>query len=114
MAQKTMTILEDDIDGGEATGTVSFSLDGTSYEIDLNDTNASSLRDAFATWVGHARKTTSRGPAPKKTAAPAKKAAAGANDTAAIREWAKANGHPVSDRGRISAEVKDAYYKATA
>ena len=56
MAQKVHIVLEDDLDGSEATQTVSFALDGTSYEIDLNDKNAAALRDALATYVGHGRK----------------------------------------------------------
>ena len=56
MAQKVQIILEDDLDGSEASQTISFALDGTSYEIDLNDKNAAVLRDALATYVGHARK----------------------------------------------------------
>ena len=58
MAQKVHIVLEDDLDGSDATQTVTFGLDGTSYEIDLNDKNAGALRDALATYVGHARKVT--------------------------------------------------------
>jgi hypothetical protein len=60
MAQKVNIILVDDIDGSDASETVTFGLDGTSYEIDLNDTNAAALRDALATYVGHARKVSHR------------------------------------------------------
>jgi hypothetical protein len=56
MAQKVNIVLVDDLDGSEATESVSFGLDGTSYEIDLNDKNAAQLRDALAPYVGHARK----------------------------------------------------------
>ena len=58
MAQKVHIVLEDDLDGSDATQTVSFGLDGTSYEIDLNDKNANALRDALAKYVGHGRKVT--------------------------------------------------------
>ncbi len=58
MAQKVNIILVDDVDGSEATETLSFGLDGTTYEIDLSDKNASGLRDALAPYVGHARKAT--------------------------------------------------------
>ncbi len=106
MAQKVQIILEDDLDGGEADETVSFALDGTSYEIDLNEDNATKLREALATYVGHARKVTgsrggrgrakssasSSGPSPKE-----------------VREWARENGHEVPDRGRIPADVREAY-----
>jgi len=47
MAQKVHITLEDDLDGGDATETVSFGLDGRSYEIDLNDKNAGKLRKAL-------------------------------------------------------------------
>ena len=56
MAQKVSIILVDDIDGGDASETVQFGLDGTSYEIDLSDKNAGALRDALSGYVGHARK----------------------------------------------------------
>src|SRR5215213_4306718 len=56
MAQKVQVILVDDVDGGEATETVSFALDGVSYEIDVSEPNAAKLRDALAPWVGHARR----------------------------------------------------------
>jgi hypothetical protein len=113
MAQKVQVILVDDIDGGEADETVSFSLDGVSYEIDLSESNATELRDALAQWVGHARRvggrsTTRRAAAPKKNgAAPAAKA-----DLAEVRSWARESGYEVSDRGRVSAQILQAYDEA--
>lgn len=56
MAQKVQVLLVDDLDGGEASETVSFSLDGTSYEIDLSADNAGKLRKDFGQYVDHARK----------------------------------------------------------
>ena len=56
MAQKVHIVLEDDLDGSDASQTVSFGLDGATYEIDLNDKNAAALRDALAKYVGHGRK----------------------------------------------------------
>lgn len=56
MAQKVHIVLEDDLDGSEATETVSFALDGATYEIDLNDDHAAQLREALAVYVGHGRK----------------------------------------------------------
>lgn len=103
MAQKTVIMLEDDIDGGPADETVSFSLDGTSYEIDLNAANAAKLRDSFAGWVGAARKA-GRGSAAGTTRRT--RARRGGNDRVAeIRAWAKSNGIKVSERGRVSADV---------
>lgn len=106
MAQKVSIILVDDIDGSEATETISFGLDGTSYEIDLNDAHAAELREAFAAYVGHARKVT----APRRAAA--RRSSGSGTDTKAVREWARANGHEVSDRGRIPADLVAAYEAA--
>ncbi|CAB4686535.1 MAG: Lsr2 family protein [Actinobacteria bacterium] len=105
MAQKIHIVLEDDLDGSEATQTVTFGLDGTSYEIDLNDAHAAELREALAGYVGHARRV---GSAPRRGARKAASAAGGPS-AREIREWASANGHEVPDRGRISADVREAY-----
>ena len=56
MAQKITTLFIDDIDGGEADGTVRFALDGTEYEIDLNARHGEELRAALGRYVTHARK----------------------------------------------------------
>ena len=111
MAQKVQIVLEDDIDGGEATQTVTFALDGTQYEIDLNDDNAERLRNAIAPFVGHGRKVTGgarRGGSGRRGAAPV----AGGASAKEIREWAHANGHAVPERGRIPADVRSAYEAA--
>ena len=110
MAQKVNIVLVDDIDGSEATETVSFGLDGTSYEIDLNDANAAALRDALAAYVGHARKVGSARRGRRTSAAAA--AAAGGPSAREIRDWARSNGYDVPDRGRVSAEVREAYAAA--
>ncbi|GAB3677753.1 histone-like nucleoid-structuring protein Lsr2 [Angustibacter aerolatus] len=120
MAQKVQVILEDDVDGSEGAETVQFALDGVSYEIDLSEANAKRLRDAFAEWVGHARRVSSRGGSGQRarrassgsTGSNSSASAAAGTDTAAIRQWAKENGHEVSERGRISATVMDAYAAA--
>ncbi|MFC7595598.1 Lsr2 family protein [Terrabacter sp. GCM10028922] len=108
MAQRVEVVLIDDVDGGKAAETVTFALDGVSYEIDLSDKNARKLRDDLATWTGHARRAGSaRAAGSRRRAASPKRA-----DLGAVREWARANGHNVSDRGRISADVQAAYDKA--
>ena len=103
MAQKVNIVLVDDLDGTEATETVTFGLDGSTYEIDLNDANASSLREALSGYVGHARKVTG-GRRARKSAA-----SSSSSNTKDVREWAKAQGMDVSERGRISADVQQAY-----
>jgi len=108
MAQRVQYMLVDDLDGTEAVETVSFSLDGVSYEIDLTAANAKKLRNDLAAWVGHARRSGGRKSSRKAGAA----GGARRGDLSAVREWARKNGHQVSDRGRISAEVLAAYDKA--
>jgi hypothetical protein len=109
MAQKVNIVLVDDIDGSEANETVSFGLDGTSYEIDLNDGNAAALREALAGYIGHARKVTggTRRSSSRRSSSGGSAAAGG--NTKTIREWAKENGYDVSERGRISADIQQAY-----
>ena len=102
MAQKVHIVLVDDLDGSDASETVSFGLDGTSYEIDLNDKNAAALRDALSGYVGHARKVSSSSRRRKA----ATTSGPGASE---IRDWARGNGYDVPDRGRVSADVRSAY-----
>lgn len=115
MAQKVQVLLVDDIDGGTAEETVTFSLDGVAYEIDLTAENAAQLRESFSRWVGHARKTGSGsrgGGRQSRGASQPRRSASSSGDATAIREWARQNGHEVSERGRISAEVRKAYEAA--
>lgn len=111
MARRIVHQLVDDIDGtvlgiGEGE-TVHFSLNSTAYEIDLTTENADALREALEPYIAGARRAsgTPRGGS-------ARKRSAASPETAAIREWAKANGHKVSERGRIPAAVIDAYRAA--
>jgi Lsr2 len=111
MAQKVLVQLVDDLDGTSSSdiSTVTFGLDGVTYEIDLNEDNASNLRDHLAEFIGSARRTGGR---VKRGGSPvAGTTGSGRNreQTQAIREWAKKNGHDVSDRGRIPAAVIDAF-----
>ena len=109
MAQKVNIVLVDDIDGSEATETVVFGLDGTSYEIDLNDENAAALREAIAPYVGHARKAGGGGGARRG----AKKSAGTSGPSAReVRDWARSNGYTVPDRGRIPADVRTTFDNA--
>jgi len=112
MAQRVQVILEDDIDGGPADETVTFGLDGATYEIDLNERNAAALRDAMAAYVGAGRRSGGRRSTRRKSSDSG--SSSSSSGTSEIREWARANGYEVSERGRISAEVKAAYEKATS
>ena len=102
MARKVQIILEDDLDGGEATQTVTFGLAGTNYEIDLSDKNADKLAKALDPFVAAARKV-------GKTSGRTKKAAVGGPTPAEIRAWANDNGYEVPERGRIPADVREAF-----
>ncbi len=106
MAQKVHIVLEDDLDGSPASETVSFGLDGRSYEIDLNDKNAAKLRDALSQYVGAGR---SVGGARRGRKASATNLGPSARE---IRDWARSNGHSVPDRGRIPADVRSAFEAA--
>jgi Lsr2 len=130
MAQQVSVRFVDDLDGSDAVGTVSFALDGRAYEIDLSDDNATRLRESLASFVAAARKsggsaatnnrrgqkapkvTAPKTTEPKMTAGSARPQPLVREQTAAIRAWARQNGHQVSDRGRISKTVVDAFQAA--
>jgi hypothetical protein len=109
MAQKVHIVLVDDLDGSEATESVSFGLDGTSYEIDLNDANAAALREALSGYVGHARKVGSARRSGRKSSSSSSPATTDGASAKEIRDWARANGYDVPDRGRVSADVRKAF-----
>lgn len=108
MVQRVEVTLVDDIDGSDASETLRFGIDGYQYEIDLNDVHAKELREAVARFVesgrrlGRSKKSSSSGKKKQQEA-----------DPADIRAWARENDHEVPDRGRIPANVRDAYYTAT-
>jgi hypothetical protein len=110
MAQKHIVQLIDDLDQGAAAETVSFGLDGSQYEIDLSAKNASKLRDALADYVANARRATRGG---RSYATNGRRAGrptrSDREQTQAIREWARKNGHKVGEKGRIPATVLEAY-----
>lgn len=105
MARRVQYLLIDDIDGGEATETIQFGLDGANYEIDLSTENADKLRGTLEAWSSHARKArrgssrkttrTDLGPSPQ-----------------VLRKWARAHGHELSDRGRVPETIRQAYVAA--
>ncbi|OEU94388.1 histone-like nucleoid-structuring protein Lsr2 [Streptomyces oceani] len=111
MAQKVQVLLVDDLEGGEADETVTFALDGKSYEIDLNTANADKLRDALADFVKAGRRAgrSGRGKGGGRTAS---SGGGSGPDTAKIRAWAKEQGYEVNDRGRVPANIREAYEKA--
>ena len=111
MAQKVLVEMLDDIDGSPATQTIPFGLDGITYEIDLSDDNAASLRDELARYIAAGAKTGGR----KLRVAAGQSTTASTADrerSRTIRTWASENGYQISERGRISAEIVSAYEQA--
>jgi hypothetical protein len=110
MSRRTIVQLEDDLSGGEAAESVSFSLDGRSFEIDLNEKNASALREALAPYIAAGRGF--RGSKVAATRRPSGGYAGSELDPATVRSWAQENGYEVSTRGRVSRELREAYLSA--
>jgi hypothetical protein len=108
MAQKIQTLFIDDIDGGDAEGTVRFALDGTEYEIDLNSKHSDDLRSALGQYIEHARKV--GGTARRGTARGGRRPTT--VDTVAVRAWARENDFDIKDRGRVPADLVAKYQAA--
>ncbi len=111
MAQKVQTLFVDDLDGSAAEGTVRFGLDGTGYEIDLNTDHAQALRDALAPYISAGRRA---GGVARRPVRKGRKASANGLNSTEVREWAKAQGIEVKDRGRVPAELVVKFKAATA
>jgi hypothetical protein len=104
MVQRVQIVLFDDLDGSPADETVTFGLDGVTYEIDLTTEHAAELRAAIEPWSAKGRRVTNTRKSVRRSQDNAK----------AIREWARANGYEVSERGRIAATIREAYEAANA
>jgi hypothetical protein len=106
MTTKVLTVLKDDLDGSDAVATIRFAIDGTEYEIDLSERNANRFRNSLDEFVSHAR----------KVGGSRRRRGAGVQidkrQLASMRQWAKSHGMKVSERGRISQEVQEAYRAA--
>jgi hypothetical protein len=105
--RKTVVVLEDDIDGSEASETLNFSVDGAEYEIDLNADHANELRSALSRYTDAARKVTNARSRPA-----ARKSSGADTDAKAIRMWAIDTGLQVNTRGRIQADIVEKYLAA--
>ncbi len=108
MAKRTVILLEDDIGGSEANETLSFALDGTEYEIDLNNEHANELRQTLERFTTAARKTAGRSIRP----AARKSSSQGAPNAKAVRLWAIENGLQVNTRGRIQSDIVEKFEAA--
>jgi hypothetical protein len=111
MAKQVITILTDDLDGGDAHRTIEFGLDGVNYTIDLSEKNAGKLRTALEPYLTGASRVGRAGGngriASRSVAAPSR---ANRDQNQAIREWATRNGYEVSERGRIPASIVEAFH----
>lgn len=105
MARTMKVVLTDDIDGTPADETVEFALDGTDYEIELNSDNAAKFREVLEPYISKARRVSG-------SRASKKKATTSRFDPVKVRDWARDNGFEVSERGRLSSEVIEAYEKS--
>src|SRR3954451_11515188 len=112
MARRFM--ISDDLDGSAATQTISYTIEGQEYEIDLSEDNIQRFHEALEPFVSKSRQV-------ERQAAPARRgrgdgrrrsSTGSRDDIPQIRAWAEANGHEVSARGRIKKEVIDAYDEA--
>lgn len=127
MAKTTLITLVDDVDGSEAAGTIRLAFDGEQFELDLSEANRQKLLAALEPFTSVARRVTPRSrrvtsrsgtgtagrPArPSRASTADTSGPETAADLSSVREWARANGFRVSARGRLRAEVVDAYNKA--
>jgi hypothetical protein len=104
MASRTIVLLEDDVDGAKADETIEFGIDGTTYAIDLSDSNAKNLRGALDGYIRKARKVSGKRSTSRK--------ASSAVDLKAVRTWAASNGIKLSTRGRVPTSVLERYRSA--
>jgi hypothetical protein len=106
MVKRTQVVMIDDLDGrdmGENGKTITFAYGGNTYEIDLSEHNAAQLGEALAPFIAAGRRVGGR----RLSTATDKP------DLHAMRTWAKAHGIKVSERGRVSQDVQDAYRSAS-
>jgi uncharacterized membrane protein len=111
MATTTTTHITDDLDGSKDANPVAFSFGGTDYSIDLSKKNTAAFEKALKPYIDAATKVSGRASAPRRAKGAGRSASR--KDLAAIREWARAQGIEVSDRGRVSASVIEQYEDAT-
>ena len=107
-------VLVDDLDGTEGAETITYSVNGQEYEIDLSEDNAEKFHDALEPYIQNSREVRRQSEAARRSRGDGRRrsGASGRDDIPQIRAWAEANGHEVSTRGRIKKEVLDAYDEA--
>ena len=108
MAQRVQIVLTDDLDDSTADGTVTFAYAGTTYEIDLSDSNRNAFEEALAPYIAAARKVSGS----RRSGGSGRRKGSGGASATEIRAWAVSQGMNVSSRGRVSGEVREAYENA--
>lgn len=123
MARKVVYV--DDLDGSEISeedgGPVEFSLAGKYYRIDLSSKNFVKLEKALAPFVAKAAEAEPPQPEQRATRGGRRASTGGRGGTGsgldkeqlqAVRDWLRSQGHEVSDRGRVKAELMALYEAA--
>jgi len=110
MAKQIITVLTDDLDGGDADRTIEFGLDGVNYTIDLSEKNAGKLRKALDPYLAVASRAGRASGNGRISVRAAKPVRANRDQNQAIREWATKNGYEVSERGRIPGSIVEAFH----
>lgn len=111
MAKREVFEVTDDLDGEvlEEYDTITYTIDGRTYEIDLSVANAEAMRAVFQEYVDHSRPVTNRGKVTRRVVVPSATAGRSREENQAIRDWARKNGYEMSDRGRIQPEIVAAF-----
>lgn len=101
----------DDVDGTPADETITFSFDGATYEVDLASRNAAKLRAQLQAWADAGRRVASQG-SRRVTGPDALRPSLRRRESAAIRQWARREGHEIADSGRLPVALVDAFYES--
>jgi len=110
MAQRLMLI--DDLDESEGAETITYTVNGQDYEIDLSEENAQRFYDVLGPYIEKSRRVERQSAPASRRDGRRRSSRSGRDDIPQIRAWAEANGHEVSARGRVKREVIDAYDQA--
>lgn len=110
MAKQVITVLTDDVDGGDADRTLEFGFEGVNYTIDLSEKNVGKLRKALDPFLAAATRVGRTGGIGRTTVRTAAPTRANRDQNQAIREWAVKNGYEVSERGRIPSSIVEAFH----
>lgn len=114
MAQRTIVTTFDDLDGSEGAETLTFGLDGRTYEIDLTPENEDELRGFLERYIKAGRRQKQQGTATRTRSTSGTSRTEVGPSTEVVRKWAQSNGYEVKERGRIPASIREAYDKANA